>query len=174
MNRSQYVPFELPKLTNSSNTMIIPNGYFNGNSIASFNISNNGVLKSIVIGDNCFGKVRVLDLNGLSELESVVIGQQSFRIGSSKRSDGSYRIVNCPKLKSIQIGYESFRDYHSFEQSNLPSLQSIYIGSYCFKYAPSFSLAGLIDGLDLIHRSSSTTITQTCWWCIRFCSFYCV
>ncbi|KAK8791613.1 hypothetical protein WA588_001616, partial [Blastocystis sp. NMH] len=78
MNRSQYVPFELPKLTNSSNTMIIPNGYFNGNSIASFNISNIGVLKSIVIGDYCFGMVRVFDLDRLDELESVVIGQDSF------------------------------------------------------------------------------------------------
>ena len=147
MNKSQYVPFELPKLTNSSNTMIIPNGYFNENSIASFNISNNGVLKSIVIGDNCFGKVRVFELDGLSELESVVIGQKSFRIGSSERSDGSCRIVNCPKLKSIQIAEESFYDYHTFELSNLPFLQFIGIGEYCFLYAPSFSLMGLIDGL---------------------------
>ena len=147
MNRSQYVPFELPKLTNSSNTMIIPNGYFNENSIASFNISNIGVLKSIVIGDSCFGKVRVFELDGLCELESVVIGQQSFKISSSERSYGSYRIVNCPKLKSIQIGDESFWDYHSFELNNLPSLQSIDMDDYCFYYAPSFSLTGLIDGL---------------------------
>ena len=147
MNKSQYVPFELSKLTNSSNTMIIPNGYFNENSIASFNISNNGVLKRIVIGDNCYGKVRVFDLDGLSELESVVIGQQSFKISSSERSDGSYRIVNCPKLKSIQIGTRSFSDYHSFELNNLPSLQSIDMGDYCFYWTPSFSLTGLIDGL---------------------------
>ena len=154
MNRSQYVPFELPKLTNSSNTMIIPNGYFNGNSIASFNISNIGVLKSIVIGDNCFGKVRVFDLNGLSELESVVIGQKSFTYAKTReeiwnkvRTDGTYRIVNCPKLKSIQIGYISFGDYRSFELNNLPSLQSIDMGHRCFYYAPIFSLTGLIDGM---------------------------
>ena len=146
MGKSEYVQYDLSKLTNSSNTMIIPNGYFNGNSIASFNISNNGVLKSIVIGDNCFGKVRVFDLNGLSELESVVIGKESFSISGYERTDGSYRIVNCPKLKSIQIGDWSFRDYHSFELNNLPSLQSIDMGEYCFEYAP-FSLTGLIDGL---------------------------
>ena len=89
----------------------------------------------------------MFELNGLSELESVVIGQQSFRIGSSERSDGSCRIVNCPKLKSIQIAEESFYDYHTFELSNLPFLQFIGIGEYCFLYAPSFSLMGLIDGL---------------------------
>ena len=147
MGKSEYIQYDLLKLTESSNTMIIPNGYFNGNNIASFNISNNGVLKSIMIGDNSYGKVRVFDLDGLSELASVVIGQYSFRISSSERNDGSYRIVNCPKLKSIQIGDESFSDYHSFELNNLPSLQSIDIGYWCFHYAPSFSLTGLIDGL---------------------------
>ena len=104
-------------------------------------------LKSIEIRDNCFGNVRVFELDGLSELESVVIGQQSFRIDGYERTDGSYRIVNCPRLKSIQIGDESFEDYHSIELNNLPSLQSIDIGGWCFEYAPSFSLTGLIDGL---------------------------
>ena len=105
-------------------------------------------LKRIVIGDDCFGKVRVFELNGLDELESVEIGEYSFSISRyDERTDGSYRIVNCPKLKSIQIGDWSFYDYHSFELSNLPSLQSIDIGRYCFYYAPSFSLTGLIDGL---------------------------
>ena len=104
-------------------------------------------LANIVIEDECFGMVRVFELEGLSELESVEIGQDSFRIGSSGRSDGSCRIVNCPKLKSIQIGYGSFYDYHSFELNNLPSLQSIVIGHGCFLHTPSFSLTGLIDGL---------------------------
>ena len=224
MSKSEYVQFDLLKLTESSNTMIIPNGYFNGNSVTSFNISNNGVLKSIVIGDNsygkvrefdldglselesvvigesfriddkeridgsyrvancpklkfiqiggnafpdyntlelnnlpslqsisignnCFGKVRVFELEGLNELESVVIGGGSFRISDKERNDGSYRVANCPKLKSIQIGEVSFMDYHSFELNNLPSLQTIYIGGYCFYWTPSFSLTGLIDGL---------------------------
>ena len=89
----------------------------------------------------------MFELDGLSELERVLIGYHSFRISSSERTDGSYRIVNCPKLKSIQIGKESFSDYHSFELNNLPSLQTIDISGWCFRYAPSFSLTGLIDGL---------------------------
>ena len=145
MNSIVYIPYDLLKLTDHSAELTIPDGYFNDMSIITFNISSNGDLKRIEIGNNCFGKVRVFELDGLSELESVVIGQQSFRIGGDERSDGSYRIVNCPKLKSIQIGDESFRDYHSFELNNLPSLQSIDIGKYCFHYAPSFSLTGLIE-----------------------------
>ena len=117
------------------------------NEINSFNITNNGELKRIEIGGGCFGKVRVFELDGLCELESVVIGQDSFRISDKERNDGSYRIVNCPKLKSIQIGYRSFNDYHSFKLNNLPSLQSIDMGQDCFIWTPSFSLTSLNDRL---------------------------
>ena len=147
MSQSEYVQYDLLNLAESSNELTIPNGYFNGDNIASFKIFNNGVIKRIVIGDYCFENVRVFELDELSELESVVIGEKSFWISNSERSDGSYRIVYCPKLKSIEIGSYSFQDYHSFKLSNLPSLQSIDMDVYCFYYAPSFSLTGLIDGL---------------------------
>ncbi|KAK8817791.1 hypothetical protein WA538_004505 [Blastocystis sp. DL] len=136
-------------IDNHTESVTISNGVFNNREpfIPSFYMHS---LKRIVIGDECFGKVRVFELNGLDELESVVIGKESFtyaktdeEIWNSERSDGSYRIVNCPKLKSIQIGYETFEDYHSFELSNLPSLQSIDIGGWCFRWAPSFSLTDL-------------------------------
>ena len=129
----------------------IGNNGYNDGSVTELKLSGLARLKRIVIGDNCFGKVRVFELDGLSELESVVIGKECFTyakedddIRNSKRSDGSYRIVNCPKLKSIQIGYHSFEDYHSFELNNLPSLQSIDMGKYCFFWTPSLSLTGLI------------------------------
>jgi len=133
-------------IDNHTETVTIGDGVFSNREsfIPSFYMHS---LKRIVIGDKYFRKVRVFELDGLSELESVVIGRESFKIIGSERSDGSCRIVNCPKLKSIRIGYASFVDYHSFELNNLPSLQSIDIGWWCFKYAPSFSLTGLIDGL---------------------------
>ena len=133
-------------MDNHTESVTVSDGLFNNREpfIPSFYMHS---LKRIVIGNDCFGKVRVFELNGLDELESVVIGDWSFRIDDKERNDGSCRIVNCPKLKSIQIGYEAFQDYHSFELSNLPSLQSIDIGKYGCRYAPSFSLTGLIDGL---------------------------
>ena len=147
MNRNVYIPYDLLKLNHHSAELTIPDGYFNGKSIITFNITNNGELKRIEIGNDSYGNVRVFDLEGLSELESVVIGKRSFRISEKERNDGSCRIVNCPKLKSIQIGGSSFYDYHSFELNNLPSLQFIDMGDYCFYYAPSFSLTSVIDGL---------------------------
>ena len=155
MNTNVYIPYDLLKLTNHSAELTIPDGYFNGKSIITFNISNNGELKRIEIGNDSYGDVREFDLEGLSELESVVIGQRSFTyskegndVWKSKRSVGDYRIVNCLKLKYLQIGDYSFSDYHSFELNNLPSLQSIDIGKYCFYHAASFSLTGLMYELD--------------------------
>ena len=134
----------IPSRFQSLKTLVIGNGLFW--SVNRLELNNLTSLQILYIGNGSFVNVRVFELDGLDELESVVIGENSFRIDDNKRSDGSCRIVNCPKLKSIQIGYQSFRDYHSFELNNLPSLQSIDIGEWCFTYAP-FSLTGLIDGL---------------------------
>ena len=108
-------------------------------------------LRCIVIGDNCYGSVRLFELDGLNELETVVIEWYSFTlaktdkdIGINQRRNGACRMTNCPRLKSIRIGGFSFSDYRSLELSNLPSLQSIDIGKYCFHGAPSFSLTGCI------------------------------
>ena len=107
-------------------------------------------LKRMVIGDECFERVRVFELNGLGELESVVIGKKSFTYDKTlsdlwkrENSNGSYRMVNCPKLKSIHIGDYSFAFYSIFELNSLPSLQSISIGGACFYWVSSFSLTGL-------------------------------
>ncbi|KAK8807966.1 hypothetical protein WA588_006452 [Blastocystis sp. NMH] len=112
------------------------NGY-NNESVTELKLSGLVRLKRIVIGDACFGKVRVFELDGLGELESVVIEEKSFRISDSERSDGSCRIMNCPKLKSIQISDLSFADYHMFLLTNLPQLQSIKLGKYAFQFVQS-------------------------------------
>ena len=139
------IPSSLTSNPQTIEELKIGNNSYNDSSVTELKLSGLVRVKRIVIGDECFGSVRVFELDGLSELESVVIGKKSFRISDSKRSDGSYRIVNCPKLNSIQIGDYSFSDYNSFELNNLPSLQSIDIGKNCFRYAYVFSLTGLID-----------------------------
>ena len=141
------IPSSLTSNPQGIEEMRIGNRRYNNGSVTGLKLSGLVRLKRIVIGDECFRKVRVFELDGLGELESMVIGENGFRISGYVRSDGSYRIVNCPKLKSIQIGYDSFHDYHLFELNNLPSLQSIHIGAWCFFLAPSFSLTGLIDEL---------------------------
>ena len=105
-------------------------------------------LKRIVIGDECFQSVQLFELDGLAELESVVIGLGDIMdiLGDDEecvaRAHGACRFFNCPKLISIRIGGCTFSNYRSLELKTLSSLQSIDIGYNCFHYASSFSLTG--------------------------------
>ena len=129
--------------------------YNNNKGGTSFILRSLPELKSVNIGDDCFGKFRTFELDSLVKLESVVIGQKSFTYaktddeiwnnGKDNQRGGSYRIVNCPKLRSIRVGNYTFGDYHSFEISDLPSLQSIVFGVRNFYWTSSFSLTGLTD-----------------------------
>ena len=80
-------------------------------------------------------------IDGLESLESVKIGEYSFRIDWRERNDGIFRITNCPNLCQLEIGDWSFWDFKSFELSNVNSLQSIKFGDWCFVFA-DFSLKG--------------------------------
>ena len=100
-------------------------------------------LKRIEIGNYCFQNVREFVIDGLEKLESVKIGQECFRVYDwIERDDGVCRITNCPSLRQLEMGYDSFADFKSFELSNLNSLQSIKFGKYCFWFAEDFSLKG--------------------------------
>ena len=110
-----------------------------------------------------------------TELNSIPLNVEDLWIGRFDTSDVSEFSPNrFQTLKTLVIGNCLFWSVNRLELNNLTSLQSIYMGDWCFNRAPSFSLTGLIDGLVWIHRSSSTTISQTGWVCFRWCSFGCV
>ena len=112
-------------------------------------------LRTVIINSDCFSWVRLFELDGMNGLESVIVGSSCFAIlGVFNKlnindvpltyiqPDGYVRIVNCPRLKCIQIGENSF-DHHSIELHNLPSLQSIIVSDYGFYYSTSFVLVGI-------------------------------
>ena len=95
-------------------------------------------LKDVTIGDNCFQYVNRFVVDGLSELESIRIGEWSFsfsvkwnEIRDSTDNKNACRIRNCPKLKSICSGDYSFSGFHSLELENLPSLETLELGKKC-------------------------------------------
>ena len=108
-------------------------------------------LKKFVIRDISFERVQFVEIDGLGELQSVEIGERCFVDEDTDEDDDDWegnrfcRIVNCPKLKSIKIGKESFRDYHSFELKKLASLKSVSVGQFCFKNTKSVIVAGLVE-----------------------------
>ena len=100
-------------------------------------------LESLVIGDNCFSYVTEVKMVGLSELESVEIGKNSFTQHKNDYGNDSNRhfyLKNCPKLKSLKMGLFSFSDYTVCEIENVDALEVIEMGelneeSYNFAYA---------------------------------------
>ena len=112
-------------------------------------------LKRITIGKDSFRGGFVFAVEGLSELESIVIESNCFVNSKGWKYDPSddvrvFRIQNCPKLVSLQIGDRSFKDYNLFSLDTLPSLQTIQIGQHCFCRAMGFNLDGEVKWLDSI------------------------
>ena len=88
-------------------------------------------VRRIVIGHHAFMYVEEVKLIGLSELESVEIGMNSFtkhENGFSNDPNRHFYLKNCPKLKSLKIELYSFSDYRVCEIENVDALEVIKIG----------------------------------------------
>ena len=87
--------------------------------------------------------MREFKLNGLKYLETVVIGQKSF--SASEKSENYNRrfyVKNCPRLKTLNIGYRSFSDYKVCEIESVDALKSLRIGDNS-RYSNNFYWASL-------------------------------
>ena len=85
-------------------------------------------MKNLTIGINALNGISMLELNGLTALERVVIMRGGLYSGS-----GRLRVTNCAKLISIDIGEYAFMKYKNLELTNLTLLQRISIGSNAFQ-----------------------------------------
>ena len=126
----------------------------NDNTITVVDLSSFKFLRSVVIGNSCFQYVQLFSIVGLNWLESVSIGYDCFWDGStdSLLKGSEFKIVNCPQLKSLNIGGRSFDRYNGFELSQLPQLKSVVIDNsadgFCFRYARNAVFRGMNDGRD--------------------------
>ena len=113
-------------------------------------------LRELKVGNKCFENVKEVKLIGLSELESVEIGMNSFTKFKNTwqiTSDPNRRfyVRSCPKLKSLKMGRYSFSDYTVCEIENVDALESIEMGELNEKSA-NFAYASLELKSILIHR----------------------
>ena len=149
-------------------SITIPNWTCNDMDYTVFDFSRFSRVKSIEIGNDCFGSVQTFKIDGLNRLKTIKIGNNSFtqrKNGWGDDKSKSFHILNCKSLKSIRIGELSFSDYGGeFELKNLPLLQSIQIGTIINDYSHNFFASSfVIRGIELILnivmiRSSKTTI----------------
>ena len=122
-------------------------------SVTAFDLSVYPRLKSVTIGDYGFEYVSVFNITGLSELESVEIGMNSFtkkKNGYGSDPNRHFYLKNCPKLKSLKMGRYSFSDYTVIEIENVNALESIVIGELN-QYSRNFHGASLELKSILIH-----------------------
>lgn len=88
---------------------------FTNVSITEFRIISFPVLELIDVGDNCFTNVKTFFVDGLPNLEDVLIGNRSFVQKDSDFIEGDFHITNCGSLKVFQCGEYSFLDFIVFE-----------------------------------------------------------
>ena len=113
---------------NTIGVLVVSNGCKSW-SLGSFDLSGVTYLKELRIGDECFNSVNEFKLIGLKYLETVVIGKKSFSISEEgKDYNRRFYVKNCPRLKTLNIGYRSFSDYKVCEIENVDALESLRIG----------------------------------------------
>ena len=119
-----------------------------------FDFSRFNRVKSIEIGDDCFGSVKTFRIDGLNQLKTIKIGKNSFiqnKYSYGNDQSKSFHILNCESLESIQIGEFGFSDFGGeFELKNCPQLQVIEIGTIGSQSANFFESCFMIGGIELI------------------------
>ena len=143
-------------------TIIVDNNACNNQSFTVLNLTRFVNLKVFEVGDYSFAYVDEVILIGLSKLESVVIGKNSFtkhkivyfyEYSSAEDNDFNrhFYLKDCEQLKELKIGRYSFFDFTVCEIANVPSLEVIEMGelnerSWNFYYA-SLELKSDGDGM---------------------------
>ena len=135
--------------------IVIDNG-MSASGVTGLDLSGFSRIKRLEIGNDCFTYVEEVKLIGLSELESVKIGENSFTqykntYHITADPNRHFYLKNCPKLKSLKMGRYSFSDYTVIEIENVDALEVIEIGELN-QESDNFYYASLELKSILIHR----------------------
>ena len=129
----------IQSIDSSITSIIIPNWTCNDIDYTIIDFSRFTLVESIEIGDDCFASVKTFKIDGLNQLRTIKIGNNSFtqeKNSYGNDSSKSFHILNCESLESIQIGKFSFCVFGGeFELKNLPQLQFIHFGSSNFYFS---------------------------------------
>ena len=134
-------------------TEIVVDDGLNEPDFTGLDLSGFSKLKRLEIGNDCFSYVEEVKLIGLSELESVEIGEKSFTkykdtYHTTADPNRHFCLKNCPKLKSLKMGCYSFSDYTVCAIENVDALEVIEMGDLndwsCNFYYASLELKSIL------------------------------
>ena len=129
----------MTSLPSSVTEIIIDNGVGDSN-FTVLDLSRFTRLRRLEIGDHCMSYVTTVNMTGLAELESVVIGKNSFtkcknEVEITSDPNRRFELRGCEKVKSLKIGSYSFSDYSMAAIENNSGLDVIEMGDRVFVYA---------------------------------------
>ena len=144
----------------------IPSDSMNDQSITSLNLSRFQRLRKLTIGNECFMYVNDLSIQGMSMIESIVIGENSFTKKKNNAGNDPNRhfyLKNCERLRELRLGHHSFSDYSVCEIENVDRLEVIKMAELN-EWSNSFYCASLelkcdYSVLVLINRFAQFEIT---------------
>lgn len=122
----------------SIESLKIKSGSYKEEWIVELNLSCFSNLKRFSVGNGCFPHVSNVKVIGMKLLESVAIGNSCFNgkgknYGASEKNDSvtdpSFYLKDCPVMRELKIGYDSFSDYSICEIERMNSLEVIEIGT---------------------------------------------
>lgn len=98
---------------------MIPSGVCNDVVIHEIDLSNYRKMRSLHIGSSSYASVRKLKLVGFLNLETVVIGANSFLF-----KGGEFYLQNCPRVREVMVGSLTFVNCtHVLFESGIVGLQ---------------------------------------------------
>ena len=132
--------------------MNVSDNSYNEEKLTELDLSGFVNLRELKVGNECFMYVNEVKLIGLSQLESVEIGMNSFtkyKNGFGDNPNRHFYLKNCPKLKSLMVGRYSLSDYTVIEIENVDALEVIEMGDLeymtgCFCRASILELKSIL------------------------------
>ena len=104
---------------------------YNDASFTVLNLTRFVNLKEFIVDVNSLMYVNEVHLIGLSKLERVVIGENSFTKnwnGYGNDPNRHFYLKDCERVRELKMGRYSFSDYSVIEIENVPSLEVIEMG----------------------------------------------
>ena len=141
------------RLDSSFCIIVVKNNTCNESNVQLLDMNRFVNLRELIVGDESFMYVNEVRMIGLNQLESVVIGMNSFtkqKNDYGKDPNRHFYLKNCPKLKSLKMGRYSFSDYTVIEIENVDALEVIEMGDLN-EVSRNFNYASLELKSILIH-----------------------
>ena len=118
--------------------LVVPSNRCNSEEVTRLDLGRFKKLKKIEVGSYSFESVGEVRVSGLSELESVVVGESSFSTQS-----GSFTLTDCKAVKVLSFSDGSMKHFSGLSIGNVPQLESIVVGENCFENGSELRIVGL-------------------------------